>query len=110
MLSLFFDQVDAGIADKEIYQVMVELNPQIKEKLNILKAFPAKSPNYGYFNQKHPHKMRKIINRILELNAQLRTQQILNNLRMSSLMECSIEELAPVDQLTKEHQTLEKGL
>ncbi len=111
VLALFFDEADAGVALNESFQLMAELNPQIKNKLKPLAIFPTKSPNYGFFSKAYPKPFRDHISAIMnELNQQVRAQQILNDLRMASLVKCPVEELLPFDKLIQEHKSLQKGL
>lgn len=111
VLALFFNQADAGVVFNDVFQLMVELNPQIKNTVKILASFPTKSANYGYFSNDYPKAVRdRIADTIIALNKQVRSQQILNDLRMASLIKCPIEELAPFDKLIREHQSLQKAI
>ncbi len=111
VLALFFHQADAGITYREIYRLMVEMNPQIKDSLEILAIFPTKSPNYGYFHSDFPEELRnKIRQTVSELNNQPHSQQILNDLRMSSLIPCSVDELIAIDKLIVENQALQSSV
>jgi len=111
VLALFFNQADAGVTFNEIFQLMVDLNPQIKNSVKILASFPTKSPNYGYFSNDYPKAVRDDIADIITgLNKQVRAQQILNDLRMASLIKCPVEALEPFDKLIREHQSLQKGI
>lgn len=110
ILGLFFKQADVGMSYREIYNLMVEMNPQIKNSVAVLATFPTKSPNYGYFHRDFPADLRKKIREtVAELNHQTRSQQILNDLRMSSLVPCAVADLQQFDQLLAEQQALAKG-
>jgi phosphonate transport system substrate-binding protein len=111
VLALFFNQADVGMTYREIFHLMVELNPQIKDSLDILAVFPIKSPNYAYFHSDFPEELRNRIRQtVSELNNQPHSQQILNELRMSSLIPCSVDELMAFDQLILENQALQNSL
>jgi phosphonate transport system substrate-binding protein len=111
VLALFFNQADVGIADKGIYHLMVEMNPQIQDSLEVLTSFPSKSPNYGYFHYTFPEWLRnKITQKVSELNDQPRSQQILNDLRMASLVPCSVDELRVFDDLISEYRSLKNAI
>lgn len=111
VLALFFKQADVGMSYLEIYNLMVEMNPQIKHSVAILATFPTKSPNYGYFHRDFPADLRaKLTETVAELNHQPRSQQILNDLRMSSLIPCAVSELQQFDELVAEQLSLEKGI
>lgn len=111
ILDVFFNQADACVVFEETYNLMVELNPQIKDVMKILATFPTKSPNYGFFSREYPKSIRdRVTETVAILNKEVRSQQILTDLRMSSLIKCPIEELLPFDKLIQEHQSLQKGI
>lgn len=110
VLGLFFDKADVGVVYQEIYQMMTELNPQIADVVKILATFPSKSPNYGFFNSAYPQPLReRIAESIRLLHSNVRMQQILTDLRMANLVACPIDELAPFDELLREHALLNRG-
>ncbi len=110
IMDLFFDLADIGLVNREVFMSMQEMNPQIGESLKVLAIFPSKSPNYGYFHSAVPETIRyKITQTVLESNSNARTQQVLNDLRMSSLIPCEVEELDAFDKLIAEHQMLQKN-
>jgi len=105
---LFFKKADVGVAYLETYNLMVELNPQIKDRVKILANFPIDSPNYSFFHYKFPENFRKIfIAQALELNHSPRSQQILNDFRMAALAVCKVESLDPFIDLNKLDQKLQ---
>ncbi len=109
--TLFFDQADVGVAYLETFNLMIELNPQIKNKLKILKSFPINSPNYSFFRKQYPDNERKIfIAAILKLNDSIRVQQILNNFRMTELVECTVESLIPFIRLKEQYKQLQQQI
>jgi ABC-type phosphate/phosphonate transport system substrate-binding protein len=111
VLALFFKQADVGLSNAEIFNLMVELNPQLREHLQVLRKFPTKSPNYGYFHRDFPANVRQsIAEMVIELNQKPRPQQVLQELRMASLVPNSVDDLNIFDSLLDELRALQKGV
>lgn len=111
VLALFFKQADVGLSNAEVLNLMIELNPQLQESLAVLAKFPTKSPNYGYFHSDFPvHVRQAITEKVKELNQQPRPQQVLQALRMVSLVPNSVDNLAVFDSLLDEYRSLEVGI
>jgi phosphonate transport system substrate-binding protein len=111
VLALFFNQADVGVVNKESYQLMIELNPQIKDRVKVFSTFPTKSPNYGYFSSAYPKDLSdRIIRKVNDLNNTARSQHILNDLRMNKLVSCPVGDLLIFDDLIRHHQSLQKGI
>lgn len=111
VLALFFKQADVGLSNAEVFNLMIELNPQLQERLTILAKFPTKSPNYGYFHRDFPAQMRQAITqKVKELNQQPRSQQVLQTLRMASLVPNTVDNLAVFDSLLVEYKALQRDL
>lgn len=107
ILALFFKQAEIGISDKEMFNVMAELNPQLRQNLEILAEFPTKAANYGFFHSAFPAELRmKISEKLIGLNHETRVQTILNDLHMATLETCSVDELRPFDALIAEYRPL----
>jgi len=108
---LFFAKADVGVVYLETFNLMAELNPQIKKQLAIIDRFPIKSPNYSYFHYTFPDTLRKkFIKTTLSFNNTLRSKEILNNFRLTSLIECTVESLAPFIKLSNKNKQLMKLL
>ncbi len=108
---LFFNQADVGVAYLESFYLMVELNPQIADKVKILANFPIDSPNYSFFHQKFPEKLRdKLIAAMIKLNKSDEAIQIFNGFMMESVLECSVESLEPFYQLNERYKQLKQQI
>ena len=111
VLALFSEQADVGLSNAEIFNLMVELNPQLRERLRVLRKFPTKSPNYGYFHRDYPTNVRQsITDKVKELNQKPRPQQVLQELRMASLVPNSVDDLNIFDGLLDELRALQKDV
>lgn len=108
---LFFNEADVGVAYLETFELMVELNPQIKEKIKILETFPINSPNYSFFHNSFPMQERELaIETALKLHHSTRSQEILNNFRMSTLVKCTVDSLEPFIQLNRKYTQLLRSI
>ncbi|MDD2739245.1 MAG: PhnD/SsuA/transferrin family substrate-binding protein [Methylomonas lenta] len=111
VLALFFKQADVGLSNAEVFNLMIELNPQLQQSLAVLAKFPTKSPNYGYFHSDFPvHVRQAITEKVKELNQQPRPQQVLQALRMVSLVPNAVDNLTVFDSLLDEYRSLETGI
>lgn len=111
VLALFFKQADVGLCNAEVLNLMIELNPQLRERLTVLAKFPTKSPNYGYFHSDFPvHLRQAMTEKVKELNQQPRPQQVLQALRMVSLVPNAVENLAVFDDLLDDYRALGAGI
>ncbi|OAI17849.1 hypothetical protein A1359_05605 [Methylomonas lenta] len=111
VLALFFKQADVGLSNAEVFNLMIELNPQLQQSLAVLAKFPTKSPNYGYFHSDFPvHVRQAITEKVKELNQQPRPQQVLQALRMVSLVPNAVDNLTVFDSLLDEYRSLETGV
>lgn len=105
--SLFFDNADIGVSYLETFDLMSELNPQIRERIKILSSFPITSPTFGFFHKKLPKYQRQFfIEKILEFNHSIRSQQILKTFKMTSLSACTVEALDPFIRLYEKYNKI----
>lgn len=106
VLDLFFDQADVAVVYESVYRKMVELNPQIADKLEILHSYPVAARNFSFFRRDYPY-----IEQMTNIAVNLRTprmQQILNVFQTESVHACTVDALAPYDSLYQEYQSLVK--
>lgn len=109
--SLFFDQADVGVVHLETFELMNQLNPQIKNKIKILEKFPSHSLYYSFFHYQFPEKQRKIIiKEALNLNNSERAKEIFRNFRMVAIEMCPVESLNPFIRLNNKYNQLKKRL
>lgn len=107
VLNLFFDQADVSVVYESIYRNMIELNPQIADKLSILYRYPVKVRNLSFFRVDYPYTEEMI--EIATGITSPRLQQILDVFRTESVYPCTVEELEPYTLLYQEHEQLIKG-
>lgn len=105
VLDLYFDKADVGLVYFNSYQVMTELNPDVKNKIKILDSFEVRSKNYSYINKSYPlaDEIRRIA---LSFYKSPRGKQILDIYKTPELDFLKVEELDLVDSLDREHAHL----
>ena len=55
VLDVYFDKADIGVAYKSAYDLMSEMNPDIKNKVKILEKYPIKARNFSFFRHDYPY-------------------------------------------------------
>lgn len=107
ILDVFFNKTDAGVAYNSSYETMVELNPEIKNKITILEEFPVKGRNFSYFRHDYP-----ISNLLIEVavnfSSNPRAKQILDLFKTPEVAYCKVSELDSYDNLYKDYLFLKK--
>ncbi|MCK9605683.1 MAG: PhnD/SsuA/transferrin family substrate-binding protein [Methylomonas sp.] len=109
VLDLYFNKADAGLAYVNSFQVMSELNPDIRNKVKVLDTFEVRSKNYSYMRKNYPlaNEIRQIA---LSFYKSARGKQILDIYKTAALDFLKVEELDTVDKLDREHAHLAKGI
>lgn len=108
---LFFDKADVGVVYLETFNLMAELNPQIKNTIKIIANFPINSPNYSFFHIQFPEQLRKyFIAEIIKLNQSAKSQQIMSDFKMSALIKCPVKSLNPFVRLNKKYNKLKQTI
>lgn len=107
ILDLFFDKADIGVIYNSSYEVMIELNPEIKNSIKILAEYPIKGKNFSYFHHDYPliDALTKVA---MDFNKSPRAQQILDVFKTPELDYCKVKELDTFDKLDKEFLQLQQ--
>lgn len=93
VLDIYFNKADMGVVYRNAYDVMVELNPNISEKVIIFDKIPVKSRNFSYFVRGYPFVDVMTTLAITTLKNNVRAKQILDIFRMSTLEKSLVNEL-----------------
>jgi hypothetical protein len=56
ILDIYFGKMDAGVVYLSSYDIMGELNPDIKNKITVLAELPIKAKNFSFFRHDYPLK------------------------------------------------------
>ena len=107
VLDVFFDKADAAVVYGSSYEIMTELNPNIKDTLNILAEYPIKGRNFSYF--RHDYPLIKELNAVaMAFNNSPRGKQILEVFRTQEIDYCNVNELDAFDQYYKNYLHLKQ--
>jgi len=99
-LPVFFCQEDACIVTRQSYDVLCELNPQLKTQLRVLATSPHYVPQVTCFRAAlPPETLNRIIKAAIATPDSITGQQMLTIFQSSRITEISSEELDPVRQL-----------
>lgn len=105
ILSLFFGTSDVALVYKSSYDVMVEMNSQIKSKIKILASYPVLSKNMTFMHKDYPHR-KCLIDRVKGLANHPRGQQILNIYQTAKIGISTVDTLDPFEQLYQQYLSL----
>lgn len=107
VLDVFFDKADAAIVYGSSYEVMVELNPSIKNAIKILAEYPMKSKNFSYFRHDYPL-ISELSAVAMSFNDGSRGKQILEVFRTQEVDYCKVSELDVFDKYYKDYLNLKR--
>lgn len=108
VLDLFFGKADAILVYLRTFDIMAELNPQIKSRIKALLSFELRSKNYSFFSKNFIYTQR-IMENIKSFTKNPRGQELLELFKTDELVEASVSELETLEQLYKEHTELLKN-
>lgn len=103
ILDLFFAKADAALVYLSAYDVMSELNPQLKAQTKILAHYPLRSKNYSFFRKDFPYTA-SILNSISQFTESPRGHQILEIFKTEEIANATIDELAPIKALYDDYR------
>lgn len=107
VLRLFFGKVDAALVRSYAYDLAADLNPQIRQQLQIIVRIPVYPAQLGMFNTKVSKPFRDYVTGNLTLmNKYPRAQQVLDMLKTSRLIHFDKSVLDPIRELMREHEVL----
>jgi len=107
VLDLFFDIADVAVVYESALKVILELNPQLSEKIKVIQRFPIRGRNFAFFHKDYPYK-EKLRLGIARFNKRPRGKQILQLFHTNSVENCYVQDLKPFDKFYNEYQALKK--
>lgn len=110
VLDIFFNRADAGVVYRSVYDVMVELNPDITNKVVILEEFPIKGKNFSFFIKNYPFADQMKGHAIQSFQDHPRGKQILETFGTPDLEDCSLQELDVFDKFYQDYLQLKHNL
>lgn len=109
ILKLFFKKADLALVDKGAFLTAIELNPQLKVRLNVVKSIPLTIGSVSFTRKTlNSDLRRRIIDAAHNINTTPRGKQLLRLMRADSVEECSPEELKSVYELSAKYKALQK--
>ncbi|MGD0961336.1 MAG: PhnD/SsuA/transferrin family substrate-binding protein [Methylomonas sp.] len=109
VLDLFFGKADAVLVYLSTYDVMVELNPQIKSNTKILLSYPLSSRSYGFFRREflEEYQLRQPLKDFLAKIAEHpKLQEILVLFKTEAIVPVTIQELTPLRKMYEDYLKL----
>ena len=107
VLDVFFDKTDTGVVYSSSYDIMAELNPDIKHKIKVLAEYPIKSKNFSYFRRDYPL-IQQLTNLAMNFPGNGRARQMLEIFKTPEVDYCRVNELDSVDAYYKDYLKLKK--
>ncbi|MFK5950213.1 MAG: PhnD/SsuA/transferrin family substrate-binding protein [Methylococcales bacterium] len=109
ILDVFFNKADIAVVYENMFNIMLEMNPQLSKRIKIISEFPVRSRNYSYF-----HKNYKYIQALQEgstkVSKNIRGQQILEVFHTSQIDKCLVSDLDQFDRLIETNKNLNKSI
>lgn len=105
ILDLFFGRADAALLYLPAYEVMTELNPQVKTGTKFLMVYPLRARIYSFFSKKFQYKT-AVLNAVSKFRGNPRGQQILDLFKTEEVAEAKVMELLPIKTLYDEYLQL----
>lgn len=107
ILDIFFDRIDAGVVYMSSFNVMTELNPEIKNKIKILEELKIKGKNFSYFRHNYP--LREAMTDVaMGFSDSPRGKLILEIFKTPEIDFCKVEDLDVFDKLYKDYLRLKQ--
>jgi len=107
LLKLFFGKVDAAVVTKKSLSLLGELNPQILNKVRILKDTNIIADNFGLLHKSVDENMRHFLRKkTKELHTHTRGRQLLTLYKTEVVADSKVKDLQPIEVLYKETQKL----
>jgi ABC-type phosphate/phosphonate transport system substrate-binding protein len=109
MLSVFFGQAGACLTTDITYKTMVELNPQVKEKLKIIASSEEYVEGVNFFRKDYDENYKKIVlDRSQKLKDSVRGRQIMLLFKIDKVALLEEKDLDTVRKLLADYERLRK--
>lgn len=102
ILDLFFGKADAALVYLRAYDLMVELNPQVKTSTKILLSYPVRSKSYSFFSRNFDNTA-VILRNLTKFTESARGHQILEIFKTEQIVSAKVQELAPIKAIYQEY-------
>ncbi len=109
ILDVFFNKADIAVVYENMFNIMLEMNPQLSKRIKIISRFPVRSRNYSYFYKNYKY-IQTLQERIIEASKGIRGQQILEVFHASQIDKCLVSDLDQFDRLIETNKNLNKSI
>jgi phosphonate transport system substrate-binding protein len=107
VFDMYFDKADIGVVFASAYDLMTEMNPDIKSKVKILKEYPVKAKNFSFFRHNYPY-IKEFTKVGLDFPNMARGKQILEVFKTPAIDYCTVEDLVVFNKFYNEYLQLKK--
>lgn len=109
VLKLFFDKADAALVRGYAYDLALELNPQIRERTQVLERIPLYPGALGLFGRRVSPAFREyVIAKVPQLHDQPRGRQLLEVMQTERVGRVAHSLLDPIRDLVREYDALSR--
>lgn len=109
VMKLFFGTDDVAVMRGYSYRLATELNPQVKDRIQVLARLPIYDGPMGLFSKRLNASFRDyVIGQVPQMSYSPRGQQLIQLLQTEKLGRFSKDRLTPVQTLMQEHEALLK--
>lgn len=109
VLKLFFDKADVALVRGYAYDLALELNPQIRERTQVLERISLYPGALGLFGRRVSPAFREyVITKVPQLHDQPRGRQLLEVMQTERVGRVPHSLLDPIRDLAREHETLSR--
>ena len=107
ILMLFFNQADVTCVHQNAYEIAIEMNPQLKQKLEVLSQTENVPQGMGLFHKNTPAAFREtVIAQALKLQNSPRGRQLLELFKSEQAIRAGVQDLMTALELYNAHQRL----
>lgn len=111
VLKLFFDRADAALVRGYAYELALELNPQIRQRTQVLERIPMYPGALGLFSSRVSQAFREyVIAKVPQLHDHPRGRQLLEVMQTEQVGRVPHSLLDPIRDLMREYESLSRRL
>lgn len=111
VLDVFFNKVDVCVVPENVYQTMIELNPQIGRKTRVLAMSPELVSGVTFYPEQVDPRLKKIIDSLIpKIKQTERGRQMLTMYSIDDLAHVQQKDLDALRSLLAEYEALKAGI
>lgn len=111
ILKLFFQQVDAVVANKSAFELVSEMNPQVSRELQIIEELDSVPMGLGFFNANvAPEFREEIIGKVQNITQYDRGKSVLEIFKTDNIVRSQLSDLNTVETIHRLYRQLDRGI